>query len=314
MDKTDIDSIEYREPRELKEQIYIFFDIWKRTQGRNASISQLVLGLKQAGLSWCLEQMDSFISGRGTCRYEDENDTVIVHTVQPTEPVGIDQPSAHRPKAHSFKDVPTATFYPSRFYSEGARYKIERSRACGTSRSPSLSSHSSTDNIDSTDIIDDQLPIILVFETTGPIDIQTLQHVSIENIALNKFKVRGRILDCCKLLDTLRQKQSRSPRISSKTIPIESQDQWDRVVGTKGCVHKAITKLSGAKVKINHSESYPKMCTIRGFHGQLVEAEKLIERALKGDDIVTEATPENILACLKKDLEMYGAFKFLTES
>ena len=65
MDKTDIDSIEYREPRELKEQIYIFFDIWKRTQGRNASISQLVSGLKQAGLSWCLEQMDSFISGRG---------------------------------------------------------------------------------------------------------------------------------------------------------------------------------------------------------------------------------------------------------
>lgn len=176
--------------------------------------------------------------------------------------------------------------------------------------------YSSPSPFTGTDDIDDQLPIVLVFETTGPIDIQTFQQaqVSIENIALNKFKVCGRILDCCKLLDTLRQKQSRSPRMSSKTIPIKSQDQWDRVVGTKGCIHKAITRLSGAKVKINNSESYPKMCTIRGFYGQVVEAEKLIERALKGDDIVTEATPENILACHKKDLEMCGAFKFLTES
>ena len=292
----------------------------------------------------------------GTCRYEDENDTVIVHTVQPTEPVGIDQVktrgNSQQKKINQFDPFsrqltdpkPTASrmFRLRRFITVGFTAKeldtrlrsLERAalvgrphcpatlvRACmgDLRRSRAYSSPSpctGTDNIDGTDDIDDQLPIVLVFETTGPIDIQTSQqaHVSIENIALNKFKVCGRILDCCKLLDTLRQKQSRSPRMSSKTIPIKSQDQWDRVVGTKGCVHKAIMKLSGAKVKINNSESYPKMCTIRGFHGQVAEAEKLIERALKGDDIVTETTPENILACLKKDLEMYGAFKFLTES
>ena len=155
----------------------------------------------------------------------------------------------------------------------------------------------------------------LVFETTGasPIDIQALQqqaNVSITRNA-NKFEVCGGIQDCCALLEILLARANRpSSRMLSKKISIESQDQWGRIVGTKGRIHKAIIKLSGAKVRIADSESYPKMCTIEGYWGQVMAAEKLIQRALKGEDIVTEATQENILACLKRDLEIHGAFKF----
>ena len=227
------------------------------------------------------------------------------------------QPSDHKLKSHSMNDrVSTTTFPLVKFYSTGACCEIT-----GTSLRR-LSSQSTSSSSPFTDIcidIDDPEPIIeFVFETTGAslIDIQALEqqaNVSIETIESNNFKVRGSRQHCCKLLDILRaREQSRSPRMSSKKIPIESQDQWGMIIGTKGRIHKAIMKLSGAKVKIDDSESYPKMCTIRGFCGQVMAAEKLIQRALKGEDIVTEATPESILACLKRDLEIHGAFKFRT--
>ena len=152
----------------------------------------------------------------------------------------------------------------------------------------------------------------LVFETTGasPIDIQALQqqaNVSITRNA-NKFEVCGGIQDCCRLLNILLARANRrSPRMTSKKIPIERQDQWGRIVGTKGSICKAVMKLSGAQVKIDSSEY---TIVIRGYWGQVMAAETLIQRALKGEDIVTEATPESILACLKRDLKMYEGFKF----
>ena len=64
MGKTEIDSIEYRERFDLNEQIYLFFYTWKQTQGKNASISQLMSGLKKARLLRCFEQIENFIRSK----------------------------------------------------------------------------------------------------------------------------------------------------------------------------------------------------------------------------------------------------------
>lgn len=61
--KTDIEAIEYRDPRDLKEQIYEFFEFWKQKEGMNASVGQLMWGLEKAELSEVLEKMKTFTKG-----------------------------------------------------------------------------------------------------------------------------------------------------------------------------------------------------------------------------------------------------------
>ena len=63
IDKTDIEAIEYREPRDLKEQIYEFFEHWKQKKGRKASVGKLMKGLEKAELSEVLEKMKRFTKG-----------------------------------------------------------------------------------------------------------------------------------------------------------------------------------------------------------------------------------------------------------
>ena len=160
--------------------------------------------------------------------------------------------------------------------------------------------------------------IQLVFETTGGsrTSVQRLQqtNTSIETIGHNKFKIKGRIQDCCKTLHALLQNEERrSSRICRNKISIERHDQWGMVVGRNGCVNKAIMKLSGAKVRIEDKISYPKTCNITGFCKQVKVAERLLRRAMNGEDVVAEATPENVLARLKDDLNMCG-FKFEAHS
>ncbi len=55
---TDIDSIEYRNPRELKEQIYQFFSQWKRREGDNATTGMLFAALYDGELNELLKKLD----------------------------------------------------------------------------------------------------------------------------------------------------------------------------------------------------------------------------------------------------------------
>ena len=48
--QTDIDDIEYKDPRNLKEQIFQLFLQWKKTNGKFATSGRLVLAAKRAGL------------------------------------------------------------------------------------------------------------------------------------------------------------------------------------------------------------------------------------------------------------------------
>ena len=84
-------------------------------------------------------------------------------------------------------------------------------------------------------------------------------------------------------------------------------------MGKNGCINKAIMKLSGADVRIDESHHYPKTCNITGFHKQVERARELVHRALIGDDVRTEATPENILTRLKEDLASMCGFQFEAE-
>ena len=62
--KTDIDAISHDNQGSLKEQIYQFFEKWKQRNGRNATVQQLVDGLRKAKLFDQLENLQEagFIS------------------------------------------------------------------------------------------------------------------------------------------------------------------------------------------------------------------------------------------------------------
>ena len=61
--KTDIDSLELENPRDLKEQIAQFFIFWQRKEGRNATIEELKQALRKAELLDALEIMENFNKG-----------------------------------------------------------------------------------------------------------------------------------------------------------------------------------------------------------------------------------------------------------
>ena len=57
LEKTDIDAVSYDNQGSLQEQIYQFFEKWKQRNGRNATVEQLVDGLRDAELFDQLEML-----------------------------------------------------------------------------------------------------------------------------------------------------------------------------------------------------------------------------------------------------------------
>ena len=49
-EQTDIDAIEYRDQRNLREQIYQMFHEWKKREGNEASTDRLLAAIKHAEL------------------------------------------------------------------------------------------------------------------------------------------------------------------------------------------------------------------------------------------------------------------------
>ena len=55
--QTDIDAIEYKDVRNLKEQIYQMFYEWKKQQGQNATAGRLLSAIKKAELEELLKTL-----------------------------------------------------------------------------------------------------------------------------------------------------------------------------------------------------------------------------------------------------------------
>ena len=56
-DETDIDSIEYKDVRNLKEQIFQMFHQWKRRDGDGATTGRLLSAVKKCGLEELLKTL-----------------------------------------------------------------------------------------------------------------------------------------------------------------------------------------------------------------------------------------------------------------
>ena len=123
--------------------------------------------------------------------------------------------------------------------------------------------------------------------------------------------IRGSIASCCEILSKhLKQRLHSSQNIVKKSVVIENGHQWGQVVGTNGCVNKAIKSLSGANVWIEESDIYPRSCHVQGHPKQVKMAEELLRRTMEGEDILKEATTQNILSQVKKDLIEFCGFQF----
>ena len=57
--ETDIQSIEYADERDLKEQIYQFFNEWQRRDGQDATRDKLITVLYESGLNEVLKKTDA---------------------------------------------------------------------------------------------------------------------------------------------------------------------------------------------------------------------------------------------------------------
>ena len=70
-EQTDIDAIEYRDQRNLREQIFQMFHEWKRREGSKATTDRLLAAVKDAELKELMKTLKEkgFIvsSLRGTC-------------------------------------------------------------------------------------------------------------------------------------------------------------------------------------------------------------------------------------------------------
>ena len=60
---TDIDAIEHRDERDLKEQIHRFFDEWKMREGVDASVQKLLEAARAAGLHAILDELQLALPG-----------------------------------------------------------------------------------------------------------------------------------------------------------------------------------------------------------------------------------------------------------
>ena len=130
----------------------------------------------------------------------------------------------------------------------------------------------------------------------------------------SECKISGPLDNCCRTLHgLLKSEMHKSKQSHSKSISVSDPREWSQLVGSNGCINKAIRHLSGATVWIDEGESFPKNCSIKGFPKQVQVAEELIERAKQGEgkDLTTEATAENSLVRLKKDLEELCHFVFI---
>ena len=123
--------------------------------------------------------------------------------------------------------------------------------------------------------------------------------------------IRGSGASCCEIFSRYsKQKLHSSQSIIKKSVTIENRHQWGQVVGSNGSVNKAIKNLSGANVWIEDSDAYPRTCHVQGHPQQVRMAEDLLRRTMQGEDILKEATPDNILLQIKKDLIEICGFQF----
>ena len=123
--------------------------------------------------------------------------------------------------------------------------------------------------------------------------------------------IHGSSASCCEILSRYsKQKLHSSQSIIKKSVTIENRHQWGQVVGSNGSVNKAIKNLSGANVWIEDAGAYPRTCHVQGHPQQVRMAEDLLRRTMQGEDILKEATPDNILLQIKKDLIEICGFQF----
>lgn len=319
VDKTEFDAIEYRDPRDLKEQIVQFFRYWEEREGSRASVDMLMDALKRAELSEVTDRMDLFL------RQVKEGKTIEKSAFHPqishneaTRSASW-QPSQRSDilKTESFKTTkPDTGYFRKRCQSEAASGGGRNRQSSGFRR------HSN--NLDIRD--DNETQLVFFCSETAANDLQGLAKGTSAEIKIlssrlvslspmGEVMIRGTKGCCCEVLSKyLTQKLSSSQCVSKKSVPIDNQHQFGQVVGQSGCVHKAIKSLSGADMWIgdcdSNTEIYPKTCHVKGHPVQVKKAEGLLRRAMQGDDITREATPHNILLRIRTDLTEFCGFQF----
>eukprot|EP00731_Ephydatia_muelleri_P024082 Em0016g353a len=318
IDKTDFDAIEYRDPRDLKEQIVQFFRFWEEREGSKASVETLMAALKRAELFEVVNKMELFIK-----QEKAKVKTVpLLHmscdgNTAETELAGLIPAPQWQPlhkfsvqKATSFRatreDKESNYLQRGRCNSDGAYLRNTRTR----NRPPS--SH-----------MCDETETQLLFFCPNNIalnDLQSLAKGTTTNVQILSPRtssgcvravIRGSIAACCEILSKhLKQRLHSSQNIVKKSVVIENGHQWGQVIGKNGCVNKAIKSLSGANVWIEESDIYPRSCHVQGHPKQVKMAEELLRRTMEGEDILKEATMQNILSQVKKDLIEFCGFQF----
>ena len=85
-EQTDIDAIEYKDQRNLREQIFQMFHEWRRREGNEATTDRLLAAVKHAELKELMKTLKEkgFIvsSSRGTYMYMYNNNYYVVYYLQ----------------------------------------------------------------------------------------------------------------------------------------------------------------------------------------------------------------------------------------
>lgn len=324
MEKTDIDSLEIQNPWDLKEQIAEFFIFWQKKEGNHATIERLKWALKDAQLLEALEKMEKFNRDKPVTLQED-TDSVIINTTPSPPPVRNEA----RDKDDTASDTSAneaRTFECTKIDTDSHDGSVclslsMSSTSDGHSQPRDTASSATLESLSLLDISENEIDVAFSFPSdTSAQSIMSLckrEHtlcVITSSSSISECKVSGRLDSCCRTLQgVLKREMKRLKQCQRKTISISDQNEWNQTVGAKGCVNKAIRYLSGATVWISESESFPKSCNIEGFPKQVQVAEELIERAKLGQrkGLEHEATAENVLARIKRDLEEFCHFVFI---
>lgn len=127
-------------------------------------------------------------------------------------------------------------------------------------------------------------------------NIKLLTHKSFaENV---KIAIRGNTEEDCKralilILNKLDEQVRRLSMSKTEVLSISNRDKTSRVIGKRGCNKKAIQKLSGARLKIDETDTDPdaeRKCEITGTAEQIEYAKDLITQAILGKDIARDVT------------------------
>eukprot|EP00731_Ephydatia_muelleri_P024083 Em0016g354a len=313
--KTDIDSLEIANPGDLKEQIAQFFILWQRKEGRNATIEKLKQALREAELLEALENMEKFNKDMPISLRE-EDDSVIIETT-PSPPITFDT-RLDLPRNECAKSD-TGSFERHRSL-EGSVVSSSHSMGSISDRC-GQTPHSSSPSINLADVLEEDIDVTFSFPSdTSAQSIlnkcKTNDTVCVITGSSNTFecKISGKLDNCCRTLQgVLRCEMHRLKQCKSKNISVNDPTEWSQMVGSDGCINKAIRHLSGAALWISDSDSFPKSCCIKGFPKQIQVAEELIKRAKwgQGKELTSEATAQNIFIRLKRDLEDLCHFVFM---